>query len=66
MLRLWAKSSDFNMFLHKFLHIFRYKNIIVPLTDNPNAPSPNEDGITPLDCAIMNWHTDIIKLLESI
>ena len=38
--------------------------ILVPLTDNPNAP--NNDGKTPIHWAAHFGHTEIVKILAPL
>ena len=38
--------------------------ILVPLTDNPNAP--NRNGETPIHLAGLEGHTEIIKILSPL
>ena len=38
-------------------------NILIPLTDNPNAPAPDKFGITPIHWAAHYGHTEIVKIL---
>ena len=33
-----------------------------PWTENPNAPNP--DGTTPLECAVIRGHPEIVELLR--
>ena len=35
--------------------------ILAPLTNNPNVP--DEDGVTPISCALQKRHTEIIEIL---
>ena len=37
--------------------------LLAPLTENPNAPNPTGDGISPIFSAAMRGHTEIVKTL---
>ena len=50
-----GRSSEEDMAINK---------ILAPLTDNPNAP--NEDGETPISCAIKNGNIEIVKILAPL